>query len=34
MGQVTIYLDNKVENELKKAAKASNQSVANGCLLL
>jgi predicted transcriptional regulator len=28
MGQVTIYLDNEIENKLKKAAKASKQSVS------
>jgi plasmid stability protein len=28
MGQVTIYLDNEIENKLKKAAKASKKSVS------
>ncbi|MCI5147109.1 MAG: CopG family transcriptional regulator [Candidatus Electrothrix sp. AR3] len=28
MGQVTIYLDNKTENKLKKAAKSSHLSVS------
>jgi predicted transcriptional regulator len=28
MGQVTIYLDNDIENKLKKAAKASKKSVS------
>ena len=28
MGQVTIYLDNEIENKLKKAAKASEKSVS------
>ena len=28
MRQVTIYLDNEIENKLKKAAKASKKSVS------
>lgn len=28
MGQVTIYLDNEIENKLKMAAKSSNLSVS------
>ncbi len=28
MGQVTIYLNNEIENKLKKAAKASKKSVS------
>jgi hypothetical protein len=28
MGQVTIYLDNEIENKLRKAAKASKKSVS------
>jgi hypothetical protein len=28
MGQVTIYLDNEIENKMKKAAKTSHLSVS------
>ena len=28
MGQVTIYLDNEIENKMKKAAKSSHLSVS------